>query len=338
MKSEEIIKKGKDLLAEKGVVESTSYFNNELLEPCIPGVGTVGGGTTFNRNLGSLKKYFIKTKLLGNHFIPDTRVEIFGTKLKFPIVVAPMSGIKTNLRGIIDEEDFLKCILEGSKNVGTVGMCGDSFDTTTDYVVPKLIKDIGGIGVCKPRNFDILKERIEALKEAGATAIGIDLDGIAGILLDKSQVTRKSTEELKKIRGLFGGPMFLKGIISLEDAIVAYEAGFDAIIVSNHGGRSIDYSLGTADILPRIAKELKGKIKILVDGGIRSGYDVFVYLALGADSVLVGRTILYSVIGGGQEGVELTLLKLVSDLKRAMIFSGTENIADINSDNIDMYE
>jgi isopentenyl diphosphate isomerase/L-lactate dehydrogenase-like FMN-dependent dehydrogenase len=338
MKHEKIIKKGKDLLADHGVVESRLNHKGMLLEPSVPGLGTVGTGTTFLRNKKSLSRYFIKTQLLGDNFVPNTNIELFGIKLAIPILVAPMSGIKTNLNGVMEEYDFLKFVLSGCKDTGTIGVCGDSFDTTSDYIVPDLIKNIGGIGVCKPRNFYLLKDRIEELKKVNVIAIGIDLDGIAGMLLDNGLVTRKSKGELRQIRALFDGPMFLKGITSLEDALLAHETGYDAIVISNHGGRSIDYSLGTADVLPQIAKVLKGKIKILVDGGVKSGYDAFIYLALGADAVLVGRTALYSVIGGGREGLKVTLLKLASDLKRAMIFSSTKNITDINSGVIDKYE
>ncbi|KKP29368.1 MAG: FMN-dependent alpha-hydroxy acid dehydrogenase [Parcubacteria group bacterium GW2011_GWA2_31_28] len=338
MTFEELIKKGKDLLAQHGIVESKLNYDGTLIEPRVPGLGASGDRITFKRNRYALAKYFIKTRILGEHFIPDVNIELFGVKLAFPILAAPMSGIKTNLNDIIKEKEFIHDILKGCKDVGTIGMCGDSFDTTSDYLVHDIIKSIGGIGVCKPREFDILKDRIEKLGNVKAIAVGIDLDGISGMLLDTGQVTKKNKEELIQIRKLFSGPMFLKGILSVEDAVIAYKAGFDAIVISNHGGRSIDYSLGTADILPLIAKKLKGKINILVDGGVKNGYDIFIYLALGADAVLVGRSILYSVIGGGAEGVKIALTKFSSELSRAMIFSGCESIKNINSTHIGRYE
>jgi len=338
MTFEEIIKKGKSLLAQHGVVEENLSHESGLLEPQVPGLGASGERITFKRNRLALTKYFIKNRILGEHFSPKTEIELFGARLSFPILAAPMSGIKTNLNGSIEEKKFLQDILKGCKDSGTIGMCGDSFDTTSDYLAPGVIKDIGGIGVCKPREFNILKDRIEKLGEVQAAAVGIDLDGVSGKLLETGQVTRKNKEELIKIRQLFKGPMFLKGILSVEDAVLAYKAGFDAIVISNHGGRSIDYSLGTADILPLIAKKLKGKIKILVDGGVKNGYDVFVYLALGADAILVGRTILYSVVGGGADGVNTAFAKFSSDLSRAMIFAGCKSIKDINYNHLGKYE
>jgi isopentenyl diphosphate isomerase/L-lactate dehydrogenase-like FMN-dependent dehydrogenase len=296
MKSEEIIRKGKDILAKNNIVEWPIQNGKEIIEPTVPGLGGMGSGITLTRNRTALSKYFIKTTLIGESFTPKTSAKIFGQEISFPIMSAPMSGIKSNLRGTVDEEKFMRDILTGCKMAGTIGIGGDSFDTTNDFFIPKLVSEIGGIGVCKPRNFDLLSKRINELKKAKPYAIGIDIDGIARMLINTNEVTRKNKSELRKIRALFKGPMFLKGIMSVEDALAAYETGFDGIVISNHGGRATDYGLGTADILPIIAKKLKGKIKILVDGGIYTGYDVFVYLALGADAVLVGRTILYAAV------------------------------------------
>jgi 4-hydroxymandelate oxidase len=89
----------------------------------------------------------------------------------------------------------------------------------------------------------------------------------------------------------------------VEDAVAALNAGADAIVVSNHGGRILDHTPGTADILPEIVSAVKGKALILVDGGLRTGYDVLKMLALGADGVLIGRDIIRAAVGGGKEGV-----------------------------------
>jgi 4-hydroxymandelate oxidase len=261
-----------------------------------------------------------------------------GQNVSMPVFSAPMSGIKSNLKGLIEEMKLLTDLFSGCKIAGTLGMGGDSFESTVNYVIPELIETIGGIGVCKPRTYELLKQRILQLAQAGAPVIGIDLDGIARMLINTNEVGRKSVTELKDLRALFSGPMFLKGILSVEDAILAYKTGYDGIIISNHGGRTIDYCLGTADILPQITKELKGKIQILVDGGVKSGYDIFIYLALGADAVLAGRTLLYSAIGGGKDGVALTLSKMEAQLKATMLYAGCQTIADITSDNIGLYE
>lgn len=341
MKFEEIVKKGKSILENKGLVEVTKGFENLNQNSSVPGIGGVGDNISFERNRRALEKYAVKVRLLGNHFIPDTTSELFNQSLSMPVLSAPMSGIKTNLNNAIDERDFQKSILKGCSDSGVIGMCGDSFDIAKSYFIPSLIKNNygNGIAVCKPRSLDEILSRIKMLGDSGTKAIGIDIDGIGGVLLsDKGFVTRKNKEELIQIRKSFKGQMFLKGVMSTEDAKIAYQAGFDAIVVSNHGGRVMGYTHGVADVLPEISKKYKGKMTILADGGIRNGYDVFMYLALGADGVLVGRTLLYSVLGDGHKGVATVLEKMKTELARAMLFTNCRSISDINSKLITRYE
>lgn len=99
----------------------------------------------------------------------------------------------------------------------------------------------------------------------------------------------KTVEELKEIISYAGVPFILKGIMTVNGAKKALEAGAAAIVVSNHGGRVLDQCPATAEVLPEIVEAVGGKMTILVDGGIRSGMDVFKALALGADGVLIGR-------------------------------------------------
>lgn len=336
---EEIIKKGKRRLLDVKISEPSNNISSLDLDVWVPGLGGAGSGISFNRNRMALEKYAIKTRLLGDNFIPDTKFSMFGKKLSMPIMAAPMSGIKTSLRGVIAEQDFLIAILSGSSDAGTIGMCGDSFDLTDSYIVPDLIREYGGIGVCKPRRKEEIIKRIKLLDEAGADGVGVDVDGLGGVMLFmEGDVTRKDKDELIDLRKSFKGVMFLKGIMSVEDAQMAYEAGFDSIVVSNHGGRVMDYSLGVADVLSEICDKFKGKMKIIVDGGVRNGYDVFVYLALGADAVLVGRTMLYGVVGDGSNGAKVVLEKLKTELIRAMLFTGCKKLEDINKNLLVKYE
>jgi len=119
--------------------------------------------------------------------------------------------------------------------------------------------------------------------------------------------------------------------MTVEDAKLAVEAGAGGIVVSNHGGRVLDHTPGTAEVLPEIAAAVKGKIKILVDGGIRSGADVLKMLALGAEAVLVGRPMAIAAVGGGKEGVTLLLNHYADQLKTAMIYAGCKSLGDVSS-------
>ena len=120
----------------------------------------------------------------------------------------------------------------------------------------------------------------------------------------------------------------------MAGALKALEAGAAGIVVSNHGGRVQGGVPSTAEVLPAIAKAVKGRMKVFVDGGIRSGVDVFRALALGADAVLIGRPLAPVVYGGGEEGFRLYMDKIVSELKSTMTMCGAASLKDITEDKI----
>ncbi|UYP45550.1 L-lactate dehydrogenase [Candidatus Lokiarchaeum ossiferum] len=117
--------------------------------------------------------------------------------------------------------------------------------------------------------------------------------------------------------------------MTVEDALMAVKTGASAIMVSNHGGRVLDCTPGTASVLAEIVKAVDGKIKILVDGGVRTGFDVLKMLALGAEAVLIGRDVVRAAIGGGSRGVQLQMEYLQKDLAKAMLMTGVRSLQDI---------
>ena len=129
---------------------------------------------------------------------------------------------------------------------------------------------------------------------------------------------------------LNGKPFIVKGVMTVKGALKAKEAGAAAIVVSNHGGRVLDQCPATAEVLPEIVTALHGSdMTVLVDGGIRTGTDVFKALALGADGVLIARPFVTAVYGGGEEGVRLYIEKLAGELADAMQMCGARTLADI---------
>lgn len=126
--------------------------------------------------------------------------------------------------------------------------------------------------------------------------------------------------------------VWVKGIATSEDAILALHHQVDGIVVSNHGGRQLNGALATLDALPEIVEAVGGKIPIHVDGGVRHGTDVFKALALGADFVWIGRPVLWGLAYKGQAGVELCLKLLSDEIKLCMALAGTTRVQDITKE------
>lgn len=125
-------------------------------------------------------------------------------------------------------------------------------------------------------------------------------------------------------------PLLAKGLLTAEDAELAVEYGVDAIVVSNHGGRYLEYAPSTIEVLPEIVDAIGGRIPVLIDGGFRRGGDIFKALAIGADAVLVGRAPLWGLGAFGARGVERVLRMLQAELVLAMAHTGCSRISDID--------
>ena len=235
----------------------------------------------------------------------------------------------------MDEKEYANAILDGCLECGTLGMVGDGASPKKYLIGLEAIKKHGGLGVpiFKPREFnlDIIK-RFKAAEDAGALAVGVDIDAASfkTMSLKGQAVGPKTVEELRELKSNLKVPFVLKGIMNVKSALSAIDAGADAIVVSNHGGRVMDHMPGTAEVLPEIANAVAGRVKVLVDGGIREGIDVLKMLALGADAVMIGRPVCIAAFGAGQEGVSFYLQEKVKELKKAMILTGCGSIDDID--------
>jgi isopentenyl diphosphate isomerase/L-lactate dehydrogenase-like FMN-dependent dehydrogenase len=189
----------------------------------------------------------------------------------------------------------------------------------------------------KPWNLETVKEKLKLCKEANSFAIAMDVDA-AGLPFLKNftpPAGSKTVEELAEIRELAGVPFIVKGIMTVKGACKAKEAGAAGIVVSNHGGRVLDQCPATAEVLCDIADALKGSgVKIFVDGGIRSGTDVFKALAMGADAVIIARPFVTAVYGGAEAGVKAYIEKIGSELEDTMAMCGAHDLASISRDMI----
>lgn len=301
----------------------------------VPGMGGTGTGAAFQANLEALKKYRLHMRTLHDAKDPDTGCCLFGEKLHTPILAAPMTGTIYNMGGVIPEREFLGMLITGSRQAGSIGFTGDAPDRYIFEAGLDAIRTEKGMGIpiIKPRAQAVLMGMIKEAEAVGALAVGIDVDG-AGLItmaLKGQPVGPKTMEELREIISATTLPFIVKGIMTVDEAVTAAMAGAKAIVVSNHGGRSLDHTPGAADVLPDIAREVGGRITILADGGVRSGVDALKLLALGADAVLVGRPLVIGAFGGGTAGVKFIIEKFTQELKQAMILTGCRSLADIDT-------
>jgi len=302
----------------------------------VPGVGGKGTGAGFIRNYDKLREIKINMDTIYNPGEVDTSIELFGKSFKYPVFAAPIGAVKLNYGDLYDDYNYQKAIIEGCKNSGVVGFTGDGVKDEAYESPLKVIRENDGWGVptIKPWKKDEVLKKIKKAEEAGAMAVAMDVDaaGLALLGMQGKPVAPKSVDELKEIVKSTSLPFILKGIMTVEGAKKALEAGVYGIIVSNHGGRVLDETPSTVEVLSKIAQEVKGRIKIFIDGGIRSGLDIFKVIALGADAVLVGRPYAVAVYGGGTEGVELYTNKLGRELHDTMVMTGARCLDDISEE------
>ncbi len=136
--------------------------------------------------------------------------------------------------------------------------------------------------------------------------------------------------DLDWFRSIWSGPLALKGVMAAEDALRATDAGVEAIVVSNHGGRQLDGLPAPIEILPEIADAVDGRAEIILDGGVRRGGDVVKAVAMGARACMIGRPFLYGLAANGQAGVERAVNILEQEIDRTLALIGRPRLADVD--------
>lgn len=167
----------------------------------------------------------------------------------------------------------------------------------------------------------------DSLTFASLSNTAEDLPSILGSMFDPSL----SIEDLKWIREVWKGPLFVKGILTADDSRRATDAGADGLVVSNHGGRQLDRSPVSIQALSEVRKEAGPDVEIILDSGVMSGADIVAALGLGADFVIVGRAYLYGLMAGGEQGVDKTIELLAEEVRNAVLLMGTRTIEDLKN-------
>lgn len=303
----------------------------------IPGPGAKGLGRSAMQNYQAWQDVFLNMDTITEEKPVDTRFSLFGYEFAYPIFAAPMGAVPEHLGNSIMQKEYDIQLIKGCKQAGIMAFTGDGLKGEYYFSSCETIKEFNsGVPTMKPWSRERVFERIDAAKAAGVKMLCMDIDGSGLPFLKNANPPSgtKTVEQLQEIIEYAGVPFIIKGIMTPEGARKAEQAGASGIIVSNHGGRVLDQTPATAWVLPAIAEAIDGRITVLVDGGIRTGLDVFKALALGADAVMIGRPFGVCVYGGGADAVECYVHQLGAELRDAMQMCGPRTLAQINESHI----
>jgi 4-hydroxymandelate oxidase len=283
----------------------------------------------------------------------DTTIELLGTKLAFPILLAP-----TAYHRAIHPEGEL-ATARGAGAAGAVWVVSTATTTPLEdiarvasapvwfqlYVQPdravtkdlvQRAEDVGCRALCLTVDTPVQGARNRQTRAGFALPVGatapymVQLAGGRAIA-DTRRGVVMTWEDVEWLRSIARVPVLLKGILDPDDAERSIDVGANGIIVSNHGARLLDTALATIDALPAIVDRVQGRIPVLIDGGIRRGTDVVKAIALGATATLIGRPYCYGLAIGGAAGVQRVVDILRGELEMAMQLMGRQSLAEIDA-------
>mgnify|MGYP003294601058 CR=1 FL=1 len=299
----------------------------------IPGPGSKGTGTVAPRNYEAWQKIYLNMDTIAPNLGVDTSIEIFGEKFDLPAFAAPIGAVTNHYGEKFNEFEYTELMAKGCRQAGIAAFTGDGLNEMFFEAGCAALEKAGfAVPTVKPWHKDLVFKKIDYAKAHGAKVLFMDIDA-SGLPFLKSMTPpsgSKSVEELREFVEYAGIPFYLKGIMSVKGAEKALETGAAGIIVSNHGGRVLDHTPATASVLPAIADAVGDKMEVLVDGGIRTGHDIFKALALGAKAVLIGRPFVVAAYGGQEAGIAAYVQKLRNELADCMAMTGCATLADID--------
>lgn len=303
----------------------------------MPGPGSKAPGNGANDNFNAWRKIKLNMDTIVANTAIDTSNVLFGRKLDLPLLTAPIGSIRLQYNPTDDVKDFNEKCMAACESRGIMHFYSTGLELATQEAAIKsrLAHGNNGVPVINPEVDENIIEQMNRCNEGTspeAITVVVDSAGLPHLKACHGSGGTKSVEQLKMLKEKANVPFIVKGIMTVKGALKAVEAGADAIIVSNHGGRVLPDSPATAEVLEEIVAAVKGKTTIIVDGGIRSGIDMFKAYALGADFCMICRPVLISYYGGGQEGMECYFDKLRNELVDTMYMCGARSISEITRD------
>lgn len=304
----------------------------------VPGPGAKGTGTVAIRNYAAWQDVLVNMDTLHAPFEADTACTVLGRELSLPVMIGPVGDVQRHYGKKYDTVGYNECVLRAAEREGTLAWTGDGLDARIMADSCDLISKLDGAGVVtvKPWDANTLDAKLAQALAARPAAVAMDIDA-AGLPFLKGQNPPAGAKDEGQVAEVVaacheeGIPFVLKGVMTPAAAERAAWAGADGIVVSNHGGRVLDGVPATALVLPGIADAVGDDLEVLVDGGVRSGLDVFRALALGAKACLVCRPFVVAAFGDGADGVSALLCQLKGELADAMEMCGAATVADIDA-------
>lgn len=332
----EVIKNARECIGP--YCKACNVCNGIVCRNTMPGPGAKGLGELAARNYRMWQEVRINMDTICSQKPVETGFRIFGKQFAYPFFAGPVGAVRLHYGEKYTDQEYNDILVSACALNGIAAFTGDGTDSRVMIEASKAIKSQRGMGfpTVKPWDMGTIREKMELVKESGAFAVAMDIDA-AGLPFLKNMdppAGSKSIEELKEIVKIAEIPFILKGIMTPKAALKAKEAGVQGIVVSNHGGRVLDQCPSTAEVLPAIVKAVGNDMKIFVDGGIRTGIDVFKALAMGVDAVLMARPFVTAVYGGQQDGVASYIQKIGAELEDTMAMCGAFSIDEITQDMI----
>lgn len=315
--------------------------------------GGAGDEWTLRENLAAFNRWVINPDFMNGTGAGDTTTTLLGAKLSYPVITAPVGNQGAvhaqadvpNVKGT-GAAGTLYCVSSVSQlSVEDVAAASDGPKWFQLYI-PKdrgfaremlqRAKAAGYMAIIVTADVDVTSNRERSMRLQGAAIPNLKMGnvpktpGVKGSAMDmKGDMAWTDIEFCRKESGL---PVIIKSILSPAQALQGLRYGCSAVWLSNHGGRQLDNSPSAMSTLPRVAAAVKGRVPIIIDGGIFRGQDVFRALALGASAVAIGRPTLYGSALGGAQGVQAVHSHLKTELGMVMRLAGTPNIKSITRD------
>ena len=319
--------------------------------------GGAGNEWTLTENRRAFDRWAFRPRVLVDVSQVDLRTTVLGQEVPFPILLAPTAFQR------LAHPDGERATAWAAAGLGALMILSTIATTGLEEVAETGVPRWFQLYVLKDR--DLTATLVARAEAAGYRALvltvdtpmlgrrfrdernsftlppGINMANLEGMGLPVAEGSSLFTFILERhdpsltwddvawLRSLSSLPIVLKGVMTAEDARLAVEAGVEAVVVSNHGGRQLDGVPGTLDVLPEVVEAAGGRLEVFLDGGVRRGADALKALALGADAVMIGRAYIWGLAADGEDGVRRILEMLRDELLLAMALAGVSSLRNI---------